>query len=634
MPNKMFATPETPPGFPMAISEYLEDGEEPRTLAELTIMQMAAAMQDKKDWWIKIFDNTILDHWEHELFEATPKASFFEKDNDGSSGGNINDEVPSGGDNNDDDSSGGNNNDDNSSGGNNSDGDSSGGNESISEEAWNFNYSLLQYAIAETKWKARQLPADATCVPAAVAGVFCCPQISLDLLECLVQQVAVLRDRPAIGSNKEDRHPGTPQMIDLVHPSLYCYEQGQTLVLQNMGAEAIHQPDDWESSASIREDPCPAKQPERPFWMQMQNFESPQGLQWLPAEFWVNPAGTSCEIRSYINSLHPVDDADLYQSISELFLQALPLLEETLKESKAHKEHPTPLRVQVKNHPRTWWKPPTAKFRPRNDGENKEAYDQAKRYWEYKNRTMVPLEIPAFTPPPTDQAKPVFLRGRPLQVIVKLAQLEISPGEAYTGGHWHVEGALNERIVATACCYLESTNVVGGELAFRVPVTIPKYAQYDPKGIGLLYGLEEDHNLVQEIGHCRTTAGRILAWPNTLQHCVCPIDLVDDSLPGKRTICCFFLVDPTLRIRSTATVPPQPMAWYVERVRPILTDAGMTDEHLQDKVFDYVSAMPHPEKLTYEQACERRDRLMKERQAVQQGPYGDFYFRPFALCEH
>ena len=294
--------------------------------------------------------------------------------------------------------------------------------------------------------------------------------------------VAVLRQRPAIGHTEVDRHPGSPNMVDLVHPSLYCYEKGKTLVLPNVGAEAVHQPDNWEAfaGAGVREEPgmLPGIYAHR---------RSVQGLQWLPSEFHVNEQGTACEIRSYINNLHPKQDSEIYQSISELFLEALPVLEATLTESKAQMEHPTPQRVPV--NPCDWWKDPLGEFRAQKEGEEDREYYRCKHEWFYKNRQMEPPQIVPFTEP-TKKPEPVSLRGRPLQAIVKIATLELDAGEEYVGS-WHVEGTLDDRIVATACCYLESTNVEGGELEFRESFDdFPWLEQCDDDGAKMIYDLD------------------------------------------------------------------------------------------------------------------------------------------------
>ena len=225
------------------------------------------------------------------------------------------------------------------------------------------------------------------------------------------------------------------------------------------------------------------------------------------------------------------------------------------------------------------------------------------------------------------------LCDRPLQVIVKIASLELAPGETFDGGVWHVEGTMGERIVATACCYLECSNVEGAELAFRTSVEEPPYEQDDHEGIRRMFNLENEQALVQECGSCITKEGRVLAWPNTKQHRVLPVHLLDQDKPGKRTICCFFLVDPVLRIRSTATVPPQQLAWVAESIDPALTAQGMGESALRAQVVKHLSS---PSLLSYEAACERRQRLMDERKTPDSGPrpHGDYMAQPFSLCEH
>ena len=211
----------------------------------------------------------------------------------------------------------------------------------------------------------------------------------------------------------------------------------------------------------------------------------------------------------------------------------------------------------------------------------------------------------------------------------KTLDKDTSSLSSYDGGVWHVEGSLGERIVATACCYLECTNVQGGALAFRTSVQEPEdYRQFDHTGVQLMYNLVTEGTLLQPSGSpCVTKQGRILAWPNTKQHCVQPVQLVDSTKPGKRTICCFFLVDPTVRIRSTATVPPQQEAWVVQAqeqeavldssssLGPALTSTDPESDSTSAKVTSSGHKDRRTSLLTYKQACERRQRLMTERSA-------------------
>ena len=187
-----------------------------------------------------------------------------------------------------------------------------------------------------------------------------------------------------------------------------------------------------------------------------------------------------------------------------------------------------------------------------------------------------------------------------MQVIVKLLSLELEPDNVdlrtsyYNGGSWHVEGTPEEGIVASACCYLESENV-------------------DEFGLQFRDGSEGSHG--DEMVTCRTTPGLILAWPNTLHHQVQPVRLKDRSPSGHHTICCFNLVDPTLRVRSTATVPPQQYAWLASEIDHRLESCVM-----EAAVQNHVVKIHQEVKegcITYEEACDRRKRLFSERSGAE-----------------
>jgi hypothetical protein len=223
--------------------------------------------------------------------------------------------------------------------------------------------------------------------------------------------------------------------------------------------------------------------------------------------------------------------------------------------------------------------------------------------------------IPDFVEPQYTAAKvPVNLHDRPLQVIVKLLSLELEQGNDdlttsyytdvsyYSGGSWHVEGTPEEGIVASACCYLESENV-------------------DEYGLQFRDGSEGSHG--DELGICKTAPGRILAWPNTLHHRVRAVWLKDGSPSGHRTICCFNLVDPTLRVRSTATVPPQQHAWLASEIDLCLESCVM-EAAVRNHVVK-IHQQVQEGCITYEEACDRRKRLSKERSQAEYAIRETFY---------
>eukprot|EP01048_Picozoa_sp_COSAG05_P011532 COSAG05_NODE_1092_length_5914_cov_16.615305_1_plen_803_part_00 len=165
-------------------------------------------------------------------------------------------------------------------------------------------------------------------------------------------------------------------------------------------------------------------------------------------------------------------------------------------------------------------------------------------------------------PDPAPERLRVSLRGKGVQVITKIASIHLTPEQPrYDGGAWHVEGMVDDGIVATAICYFEQDNITESGLAFRAAVSEPAYAQGDTQGVEQIFGLVDGEALSQSRGLCTTSEGRCLAWPNTLQHQVQPFELQDATKPGYRKILCFFLVDPNKRIPSTLTCPPQQAEW-------------------------------------------------------------------------
>ncbi|THC95070.1 hypothetical protein EYZ11_005465 [Aspergillus tanneri] len=130
-----------------------------------------------------------------------------------------------------------------------------------------------------------------------------------------------------------------------------------------------------------------------------------------------------------------------------------------------------------------------------------------------------------------------------LQVIFKLANIELAPEKPdYEGGIWHVEGQMNEHICATTLCYYDSENITENNLSFRQRAeTDPNNILYPQGRHEFLYkvfgfGPDIDSNgethITQHLGSVSTHEGRLLAFPNILQHRVSPFSLADRSKPG------------------------------------------------------------------------------------------------------
>jgi len=263
-------------------------------------------------------------------------------------------------------------------------------------------------------------------------------------------------------------------------------------------------------------------------------------------------------------------------------------------------------------------------------------------------KTLIQPEPKAFTPP---KEIPRFnllekYRDSGLQVIVKLANIELTPEKPeYEGGAWHVEGQLNEHICATALYYYSSSNVTSSRLAFRqqsehpsVVVNYPQddyetnYEQDDFAWFPQVFGMENEAPSVQEVGSIATPEGRLLTFPNILQHQVQPFELLDRTKPGHRKILALFLVDPNIKIISTAHVPPQQQDWWREAIldlRPHNSPFLGLPIELQEAVFQEVD---YP--ITLEEAKATRLKLMTERKNYVLDQGESFKSIEISLCEH
>ncbi|KAJ3524093.1 hypothetical protein NMY22_g11158 [Coprinellus aureogranulatus] len=225
-----------------------------------------------------------------------------------------------------------------------------------------------------------------------------------------------------------------------------------------------------------------------------------------------------------------------------------------------------------------------------------------------EEKTVIQPDPEAFDPQKFHVHKPLNSReyfgkrGRPLQIIVKLANIELTPEKPkYNGGTWHVEGKQNEHICATALYYYSSANIKPSHLAFKQFVETEfvnefAYEQGDHGFLREYFGFENEEPGVQYVGEVETKEGRLLTFPNILQHQVQPFELEDPTKPGHRKIVALFLVDPNVRVVSTAHVPAQQVDWWRGSSTVKQTDAATTGtaatgldrlpEELKDKVFE------------------------------------------------
>lgn len=154
---------------------------------------------------------------------------------------------------------------------------------------------------------------------------------------------------------------------------------------------------------------------------------------------------------------------------------------------------------------------------------------------------------------------------------------------------------------------------------------------YEVFGFGRDIHSQGRTNVTQDLGSVATREGRLLTFSNILQHRVSPFSLADRSKPGHRKILAFFLVDPHLRVISSANVPPQREDWWKERKQVIDKLLGeRLPVELQEMVKDYIDATP----ITMDEAKQYRLELMEERKIATVEQNGKFETGIFSLCEH
>lgn len=185
---------------------------------------------------------------------------------------------------------------------------------------------------------------------------------------------------------------------------------------------------------------------------------------------------------------------------------------------------------------------------------------------------------------------------------------------------------------ASALYYYDSENISESLLAFRSEVDGDdgelSYHQDDYKAIEKVFGLEKDEPLLRELGQVVTKQGRLVTFPNVMQHRVCPFRLEDPTKPGHRKILALFLIDPGKPIISTANIPPQQQDWWWEQVCDI-GPLGELPEELKQRILDFVD-----DSITLGKAKEQRLELMEERKFFVHQQNDEMNKSRFSLCEH
>ncbi|KAK0441800.1 uncharacterized protein EV420DRAFT_1579637 [Desarmillaria tabescens] len=420
------------------------------------------------------------------------------------------------------------------------------------------------------------------------------------LRESLISSVAPLENVP---DAEKDWHPrANEQVLDLVHPSLYCIVYNRTLIRNADGSAVplrceLSEDDDSDSDYTIS-----------------------KHFSWLSTDFLISPDGKSAKSLGYINNIHPRNDAALHAIIETLVARFTPLWSRVLAESKEDYKLPLRTLTHYDWDPTEWDYNRDHRLPEDPTDEDYEAHDEA---WKMIRTMQYPRLLERYHPDGLGFPKPMDLNGRKLQVIVKLANILLTPEKpVYEGGSWHVEGMKNECIVSTGIYYYDQENISQSKLSFRVSVAEPEsYDQDDEDGTMAVWGLSRDEPLNEVIGSVSTKTGRCIAFPNMYQHCVSPFSLLDPSTPGYRKIIALFLVDPELEVPrpSTTNVPPQRRDWWSQELLALAEEGDSLLGRLPTEL---------------EEAEELRLRLMDERTAFISENNENMFDTPFNMCEH
>ncbi|GLE11652.1 hypothetical protein PINS_up024201 [Pythium insidiosum] len=396
----------------------------------------------------------------------------------------------------------------------------------------------------------------------------------------------------SIPDDEKDWHPNTnQQVLDLVHPSLYCCAFGVTQRVAAddavatttfaTPAEQMHALLTTSSSSSA---------------LQTATAATTEGIrfQWLPSDVEVSSDGSSANFLTYINNLHPETHAPLYETLGEVFARFVPLFERvlsTLNQSTALDR---------------WMH-------------------------ECDVTTMCPPQLlpPGLLYDAATEPTHTLLRGKTCQVIVKIAEIRLTPERPeYAGGSWHVEATNEERIIATGLCYAACENITESRLSFRVMVQEPDDEESTDLSTALELGLLNGGALMQSLGSVTAVEGRGVVFPNIFQHRVEPFRLADPTKPGVRRLLAFFLVDPSTRVPSTAVTPPQQQQW-IERALEHQLRALELPRDVEQRVKRLANVG-----WRVEEAHARRLELMAERSPASANGIAANQTYTFSLCEH
>ncbi|KAJ5542411.1 hypothetical protein N7535_004831 [Penicillium sp. DV-2018c] len=305
--------------------------------------------------------------------------------------------------------------------------------------------------------------------------------------------------------------------------------------------------------------------------------------QLLPSDWKLGEDG-KWHIASYINNLHPVKYRSIYKLIEECFNCVIPQWNATL----------TPLKDMLHSRARIEYrkaeyypvpKEVAAQAPQINPREAQTEFDERMEEWRMKNMRAIQPDAGKFIPwavphwmmdkLPADLPSAVRIensvdlnrdyKDSGLQVITRILSIELDPEKPTFATDFHAEGTLNEHVCATAFLVYDHENTHDAYMEFRniIETDTLSEIEHEPNDfiwLRQVFGLKNGEPAIQMPGTIRARPGRVIMYPSVVQHRF-TFELIDKTKPGYARALVFFLVDPNIRIISTANIPPQRVDW-------------------------------------------------------------------------
>ncbi|KAJ2704127.1 hypothetical protein FB645_003550 [Coemansia sp. IMI 203386] len=281
----------------------------------------------------------------------------------------------------------------------------------------------------------------------------------------------------------------------------------------------------------------------------------------------------------------------MYVSISKIISKAIPLLEQALTDW----EHPRDLRIPYDyNNCLEFPTEHPAKLGGKFDGYSEEfdenAYYQAVDEWRDTIIDTTP-DPEEFVEPERPMA-PYSLRNKNLQVVVEITDKDMT-----------LFDTASESIIATAVYYYKVRNEKSLSIEFLEAIE-PMFMigdAYDFLAHGTLFEAstgDKAESYTQPAGEIDPKQGRLICYPNVYKQSnrFCP----SDSLKSLT----IYFVDPSVRIVSTAIVPPQQKDWWAKTVSSVPSRVSKLPLEVQDMIFKHVDSP-----MSFEKACEVSEKI-------------------------